>query len=331
MLACEDLRLAFPGPRTFLKRTRLPVVRGVSLEVGSSRVVCVVGESGCGKTTFGKMAAGLIRPLSGRVEVDGVSLFEGRSKGWQKAALKVQMIHQDPFSALNPVHTVGEELALPMLRHHIVGKSQVREESARLLALTGLDASAVVDKFPHELSGGQRQRVVLARALTVRPQYLVADEAVSMVDVSSRLILLDLMMEVCQSQGIGLLFITHDFGVARYVAHDGEIAVMYMGRLVEQGPTESVIHRPLHPYTRILLSAIPPLQTGPDFQMEKLEPRSYEVPNLAKMPTGCAFAARCPFVEPRCTATMPELRPVDDPAHQAACHVMAAQEKEHAS
>ena len=127
------------------------------------------------------------------------------------------MIHQDPFSALNPVHTLDEELALPLLRHHIVGRAQVREEAVRLLALTGLDASAVANKYPHELSGGQRQRAVLARALSVRPKYLVADEAVSMVDVSSRLILLDLLMDICHSEGSALLFITHDFGVARYV------------------------------------------------------------------------------------------------------------------
>ena len=331
MLACKDLHQAFPGPRTLWRRTRLPAVRGVTLEVSPSRAVCVVGESGCGKTTFGKMAAGLMRPLSGRVEVDGVPLFASRSASWQAAALKVQMIHQDPFSALNPVHTLAEELALPLLRHHIVGRSKVREEVARLLTLTGLDASAVVNKYPHELSGGQRQRAVLARALTVRPKYLVADEAVSMVDVSSRLILLDLLMGICQSEGIGLLFITHDFGVARYVAYDGEIAVMYMGRVVEHGPTESVIHRPQHPYTRILLSAIPPLQAGPEFHMEKLEPRSYEVPNLANVGVGCAFAARCPFAEARCETETPELRSVEGPGHRAACHLVEAKEEGHAS
>ena len=331
MLAGKDLHLSFPGPRRGWRRTHWPVVRGVSLEVAPSRVLCVVGESGCGKTTVGKLATGLLRPRSGAVELDGVPFFAGPAPAWQAAALKVQMIHQDPFSALNPVHTLAEELALPLTQHHIVGKAGVREETERLLALTGLDPGAVIDKYPHELSGGQRQRAVLARALTVRPQYLVADEAVSMVDVSSRLTLLDRLMEVCQTQGIGLLFITHDFGVARYVAYEGAIAVMYLGRVVEYGPTEAVIHRPQHPYTRILLSAIPPLQAGPEFQLERLEPRSYEVPNVANIPPGCAFAARCPWAEARCTAVMPELSPVAGPDHQAACHVLTPLSAGHAS
>lgn len=322
MLVCDQVVKRFPIRRSWSSHW-VTVVNQVSLALPESDVLCIVGESGCGKTTLGKMLAGVLPATEGHVSVDGTILYDRSSGAWQQQALKVQIVHQDPFSTLNPVHTIQEEMSLPLLHHHIVPKSQVREECERLLALTGLDPRAVLNKYPHELSGGQRQRAVLARALTVRPKYLVADEAVSMVDVSSRLILLDLFMEIAGRERLGLIFITHDFGVARYVAFDGIIAVMYLGRIVEIGPTEQVIHHPQHPYTQVLLSSIPVLQAGSDFMPEKVLPRSFEVPSLENLPPGCVFEPRCPFAYGPCQEAMPPLDPVAGlKNHRAACHLL---------
>lgn len=321
MLVCDRVVKRFPIRRSWSSHW-VTVVNQVSLAVPESGVLCVVGESGCGKTTLGKMLAGVLPATEGLVSIDGTALYDRNSGSWERQALKVQIVHQDPFSTLNPVHTIGEEMSLPLLHHGIVPRSQVREECERLLALTGLDPRAVLDKYPHELSGGQRQRAVLARALTVRPKYLVADEAVSMVDVSSRLIMLDLFMDIAEREELGLVFITHDFGVARYVALDGTIAVMYLGRIVEIGPTEQVIHRPQHPYTQVLLSSIPVLQAGSDFMPEKVLPRSFEVPSLEDMPPGCVFEPRCPFAFGPCQGAMPPLDPVAGLLnHRAACYL----------
>ncbi len=321
MLACNDVVKQFAIRRTWGSR-QVTVVNRVSVSVEASHVLCIVGESGCGKTTLGKVLAGLLAPTLGSVTVDGTLLYHPGNKAWEREALKIQLIHQDPFSTLNPVHTVREELSLPLLHHQIVPKSLVGEECEHLLTRTGLDPKVVIDKYPHELSGGQRQRVVLARALSVRPRYIVADEAVSMVDVSSRLIMLDLFLEIAQKERIGLVFITHDFGLARYVALEGTIAVMYLGRVVEFGGTETVIHQPRHPYTKVLLSSIPPLQAGDDFKIDKVYPRSFDVPSLELLPPGCVFEPRCPYAFDRCQSALPVLSTVvHEPGHQVACYL----------
>ncbi|MCY0878430.1 MAG: ABC transporter ATP-binding protein [Firmicutes bacterium] len=320
MLRCIDLVKQFRLQRGW-SSVAITVLNHVSLSVGPNQVLCIVGESGCGKTTLGKTLAGLLPPTRGQVLVDEESLFDQRQKPVASAALKVQMVHQDPFSALNPVHTVYEELSLPLKYHHLVPARQITEECERLLTLTGLEPNAVLHKYPHELSGGQRQRVVLARALAVRPRYLIADEAVSMVDVSSRLIMLDLFLSIAEKEQIGLVFITHDFGLARYVAVDGTIAVMYLGRIVELGPTETVIHQPQHPYTQILLSSIPPLQAGEGFTVSKLTPKSFDVPSLELLPPGCGFEPRCPLAFGPCRQSPPSLtRLSQDPSHEVACY-----------
>ena len=322
VLVCNDVVKRFPI-RGAWRSHWVTVVNHVSLTVPESQVLCIVGESGCGKTTLGKMLAGVQPATEGSIFVDGTLLYNPHASTWERDALKVQIVHQDPFSTLNPVHTIREEISLPLLHHRIVSKAEVRNECERLLTITGLDPRNVLDKYPHELSGGQRQRAVLARALSVRPKYLVADEAVPMVDVSSRLIMLDLFMEIAQSQKLGLVFITHDFGVARYVAYEGQIAVMYLGRIVEYGPTEQVIHQPQHPYTQVLLSSIPVLQAGVDFMPNKVLPRSFEVPSLEHLPPGCVFESRCPFAYGPCSAAMPSLDAVPGVRdHRAACYLV---------
>ncbi len=324
MLACDQVVKRFAIRRGW-RAQLVTAVNQVSISVPAAQVLCIVGESGCGKTTLGKMLAGVLPPTEGSVTVDGVEVSARRTAERERAALKVQLVHQDPFSTLNPVHTIGEELSLPLIHHRIVPKSHLREECERLLTLTGLNPKAVLDKYPHELSGGQRQRAVLALALSVRPRYLVADEAVSMVDVSSRLIMLDLFLEIASTQDLGLVFITHDFGVARYVGYEGTITVMYLGRVVEQGPTEQVIHHPCHPYTQVLLSSIPALQAGRDFMPQKIVPRSFEVPSLEHLPVGCVFEPRCPFATEACSQSAPQLRATDKASsQQAACLLVEA-------
>lgn len=322
MLEINGVSKEFTSHRTGLHRATIRAVDEVSLQVDAGAVVCVVGESGCGKSTLGRIAAGLCQPDEGSVVVDGTSMYGGPRSRRGEAARAVQMIHQDPFAALNPGMTVRDELRLPLLTHDVVSRREVDGECRRLLGLTGLRPDDVLHKYPHQLSGGQRQRVVIARALTVRPKYLVGDEAVTMVDVSSRLVLLELLRDVCRTQDIGLVFITHDFAVARYIAFTGRIGVMYRGRIVEQGATEPVVSGARHPYTRVLLSAIPPLITGEDYQLERLTPTGYEVDERTQDETGCVFTARCPLAMPVCGRERPELLDVEE--QQVACHLVDA-------
>lgn len=307
MLSCEDITHDFTAHRKGLRREKTRAVDSVTLQVEPGEVTCIVGESCCGKTTLGRIAAGLCRPTEGTVTVDGDPMYSGPHSGRRRAGTAVQLIHQDPFAALNPALTVLDQLTMPLLEHEIVRHREVTEEAGRLLDLTGLTPADTLRKYPHQLSGGQRQRVVLARALTLRPKYLVGDEAVTMVDVSSRLVLLGLLRRICVEQNIGLVFITHDFAVARYISYSGKIIVLYRGRIVEHGPTEQVIQGPQHPYTRVLLSAIPPLVTG-DYHIDRLTPTDYEVTGRSSAESGCVFTERCPLVIDKCRTHMPPLQ-----------------------
>ena len=303
----------------------IQVVDGVSFAVGAGEILCLVGESGCGKTTTGKMVAGLLRPTAGRILFEGRDLRTLTGRDYQRYRRGVQIVHQDPYASLNPYHTVRDILTTPLRRHGMVrGGRQARERAAELLELVDLTPAAdFMEKYPHQLSGGQRQRVVIARALTVQPRFIVADEPVSMVDVSIRISLLNTMLRLQRELGTGFIFITHDLALARYFAWEGRIGVMYLGRLVEVAPTPQLVEHPQHPYTRALLSALP--EADPDITRtkERVPLRSLDVPSLLRLPTGCTFHPRCPLFEPGlCDATRPELLPVA-PEHTTACHVVA--------
>lgn len=323
MLICENVTHDFAGRRAGLHRDMVRAVDDISLQLDPGGVLCIVGESGCGKTTLGRVVAGLCPPTAGRVTVDGTPLYTGPRSARQQAGAAIQFIHQDPFASLNPALTVFDQLAMPLLEHRIVGRGDLRPEAIRLLELTGLDASETLDRYPHQLSGGQRQRVTIARALTVRPKYLVGDEAVTMVDVSSRLVLLALLRDICSKQNIGLVFITHDLAVARYIGFTGKMTVLYRGRIVEHGPTDQVIRAPQHPYTRVLLSAVPPLITGDDYHIDRLTPTAYELTDRAAEEVGCVFVARCPLAIPECRTTTPILQTIDSGV-DVACHLLHA-------
>ncbi|MDX2160814.1 MAG: ABC transporter ATP-binding protein [bacterium] len=297
--------------RTFKKDGKpIRVLQDVSLDVQPGEILCLVGESGCGKTTTGKIIAGLLEPSSGDVLYQGQPSRTLRRSEQAAFRQAVQIVHQDPFASLNPAHTIGQILSFPLMRHKLVpDRAAMRRRVWELLTLVDLTPPGdVVNKFPHQLSGGQRQRVSIARALTVNPRLIVADEAVSMVDVSIRISLLKTLQRLRETLGVAIVFITHDLALAKYFAWEGRIAVMYMGRVIEMGRTDAVIHHPAHPYTRALIAAIP--EADPDITRTKthLSLRSEDIPSLSAIPPGCAFHPRCPFFVPGvCDSAVPPL------------------------
>ncbi len=313
------------------RRSTVQVLFDVSLSVAPNKTLCVVGESGCGKTTTGKILAGLAKPTDGTILFEGrdVSKFTGDDFTTYRKA--VQIVHQDPYASLNPVHTLYRTLSFPLFRHKLVrNRDEARTRVLELLKIVDLSPAAdFIDKFPHQLSGGQRQRVSIARALTVNPRVIVADEAVSMVDVSIRISLLNTLTELQKHLGVTFVFITHDLAVARYFAWEGEIAVMYLGRVIEQGPAPTVTTSPQHPYTRTLISSLPEPDPEITRGKERLELRSHDIPSLSHIPSGCAFHPRCPaqfYVPGVCDRHSPELASTEV-SSVAACHVAAMTSK----
>ncbi|GLW54434.1 ABC transporter ATP-binding protein [Kitasatospora phosalacinea] len=320
MIEARNITRTYTGRGAFTGTRTVHALRGVDFTLPRGGAVSFIGESGCGKTTLGKVLTGLETFDEGELLVDGTDLAKLSARRRAPYFRRIQMIHQDPYSALNPTRDVGQILGDPLrMRARETGatRAQQRERAAELLELVGL-RPAVLAKYPHQLSGGQRQRVVVARALTVDPEALVADESVSMIDVSMRLGILSLLRDLRERLGISLLFITHDVATARYLGEGGELHVIYRGQVIERGPTDTVVQRPVHPYTQCLLSAIPVLrgleEPGPD----RLVPLA-ALDERAATP-GCLFAPRCPFATAECAAGRPALTalPADD-AHRHAC------------
>jgi peptide/nickel transport system ATP-binding protein len=298
-------------------------VDGVSLTIGEGETICLVGESGCGKTTTGKIVAGLRRPTAGQVLFRGRDIWTLKGRDWEEYRSAVQLIHQDPYASLNPSRSIAEILNAPLFRHGLVrDRRHARERIHQLLELVDLTpVEDFYDKYPHQLSGGQRQRVSIARALTVNPSFLIADEAVSMVDVSIRVSLLKTLALLRERLGVAFLFITHDLAIAKYFAWHGQIGVMYLGRIVEYGPTPQVVNDPGHPYTRALLSAVPEADPVLTRTKERLALQNQNIPSLLNLPPACTFHPRCPlFVEGVCDTIEPAL--AEYAANQTvACHV----------
>jgi peptide/nickel transport system ATP-binding protein len=300
-----------------LRRRSLTAVEDVSFALESGKVTALVGQSGSGKSTIARLLLRLYAPTAGSIHLgdEDVSRIRGR-RNVRRYRSQVQMIFQDPFGSLNPVKRIGHHIERPLRRHKVVPSRQVEQRVHELLDAVGLTPPEVVAaKYPHELSGGQKQRVAIARALAVEPKVVIADEPVSMLDVSIRLGVLNLILELKEERNLGFLYITHDLASARYVAD--EILVLYAGQIVERGPTDKVLLEPLHPYTQLLLSAVPNPGTG--LLTEEL-PERKETVFASPEADACRFVDRCPFAFETCGSVAPQLVG-GGPGHDVRCHL----------
>jgi peptide/nickel transport system ATP-binding protein len=317
LLRAEGLTRHFRVGKLLATKT-LHAVDDVSFEVGRGEIVALVGESGSGKSTIARLLARVYKPTAGEIYFEGKPISNLRTRRQRLAyASDVAMVFQDPYSSINPAYRVAHPVQRGVVLHRgDVPRSRREAEVVETLGSVGLlPAARVAAKFPHELSGGQRQRVGFASALAVKPKLIVADEPVSMLDVSIRIGVLNLMSELREREGLSFLYITHDVASARYVAD--RVLVLYAGHLVEEGPTEEVIQRPKHPYTQLLLSAVPDprAELGISDAADVGEP-----PKVIDPQPGCRFRARCPFAIADCETVTPELRQLG-PGRLVACHV----------
>lgn len=314
LMRIDNLNKDFSSRESILgKEIQIHAVSNLSFDIYEGEVLAIVGESGCGKTTLGKILVELLEPTRGDIYYRGKKLREMSKKEFRTYRREVQIVHQDPYAALNPVKTVYQTLSSVIIANGIARRSnEVREKIDELLTIVGLTPPGeFINKYPHQLSGGQRQRIVIARAIAPNPKLIVADEAVSMIDVSLRIGILNLLLKLKEELNIAYFFITHDFGVARFFAKNNRVGVMYLGEIVEFGSTEEVIRDPLHPYTKALLSAVPVPDPNLTRSRKLLPLKSLDIPNPANIPSGCKFSDRCPYSMDRCYRERPELIQVD--------------------
>ncbi len=313
LLQTVELRTWFPITRGVFSRTtgHVKAVDGVSFTVHRGEAVGLVGESGCGKTTLGRTLLGLEKASGGEVLFKGQNLLDYSSREWKPVRKELQMIFQDPYSSLNPRMSVLDIITEGLVEHDLL-EGDREEKAGQLLDEVGLNARDLY-RYPHEFSGGQRQRISIARALAVRPQFIVCDEAVSALDVSVQAQVINLLMELSEKYSIAYLFISHDLSVVRHISQ--RVAVMYLGRIVEFGDTHQVIDNPKHPYTQALISAVP--VPGEDKRQRII--LSGDVPSPSNPPPGCPFHPRCPHAMDICRNTYPKTRHVD--GNEVDCHL----------
>ena len=296
----------------FQPAATVQALNGVSFSLQAGKTLAVVGESGCGKSTLARALTLIEDPSSGSLQIAGREVA-GASKAERKQLRRdVQMVFQNPYASLNPRQKIGDQLAEPLLINTNLSRAERREKVQAMMQQVGLRPEHY-QRYPHMFSGGQRQRIALARAMMLQPKVLVADEPTSALDVSIQAQVLNLFMDLQEQYQTGYVFISHNLSVVRHVADD--VLVMYLGRPVEMGAAEALYARPLHPYTRALLSATPAIHPDPDKPRMKI---SGELPNPLNPPSGCAFHKRCPHADERCRGERPELRLID--ARQVACH-----------
>lgn len=315
LMTAENLTKHFPIKGGLTKRTvnYVKAVDDVSFDIYEGETLGLVGESGCGKTTTGRMLIRLMEPTSGKVWYRDKDIFELSKKEMRQLRKEIQIIFQDPFGSLNPSLKVKEIIEEPLIAHHVGSKTERLERIKELIEVVGLNEEQL-DRYPHAFSGGQRQRISIARALALNPKLIVCDEAVSALDVSIQSQILNLLEELQDKFNLTFLFISHDLSVVNHISD--RVGVMYLGKLVELGDVNTLFESPAHPYTKSLLSAIP--QPDPELKQERIVLKG-DVPSPSNPPFGCRFHTRCPFAQAKCKEVEPEFREIS-PGNWVACH-----------
>ncbi len=321
LLEVEKLRKYFPVKSGFMKQSYVQAVQDVSLFIYEGETLGLVGESGCGKTTFGRSVLQIYEPTSGKIIYDGDAIYDSGSR--KKVDIlpyrrKMQMIFQDPSASLDPRMTVGEIVGEALDIHGLYpGKKDRQDRISELLTQVGLN-SEHANRFPHEFSGGQQQRIGIARALAVEPQFIVCDEPISALDVSIQSQVVNMLEDLQQQIGLTYLFIAHDLSVVRHISN--RIGVMYLGCLVELAESYELCASPIHPYSKTLLSAVPLTDPEKNRHRQRILLQG-DIPSPLNPPSGCRFHTRCPYATDRCAQSMPELKEYS-PGHYAACHML---------
>ncbi len=319
VIEVQDLKKHFPIKKGLLRRTvgQVHAVDGVSFSINEGETLGLVGESGCGKSTVARTVMRLVEPTAGTIRLGGTDVTQLSKAEMRPFRRQMQMVFQDPFSSLNPRMTAGAIVREPLLVHGVAAGREADARTAEIFAQVGLRA-AQMNNFPHQFSGGQRQRVSIARALSLNPRLIVADEPVSALDVSIQAQVINLLMDLQREHRLSYLFIAHDLAVVEHISH--RVAVMYLGRIVEHATKQDLFLRPQHPYTQALLAAVP--VPNPRLKRKKALLQG-DVPSPVRPPPGCAFHTRCPHAMPRCKQEAPVLRE-GAPGHLAACHLLDA-------
>jgi len=319
----EHLTKYFPVQKSFLEQlfTRelsyVKAVDDVTFSIKSGEFFTLAGESGCGKTTTGRVIVKLLEPTSGKIYFNGTDITKLKGEKLRLLRRKMQIIFQDPYASLNPRMRIIDAVGHPLEIHGLAKGGEKKKMVLEVLEKVGLTPpEQFINLYPHQLSGGQRQRVALARSIILKPGFMVADEPVSMIDVSLRSTIIDLMLSFRKELGLTYLFITHDLAVAKYISD--KIAIMYLGKIVEMGHKEPLFWNPMHPYTQALLSAIP--VPNPERERKRIE-LAGEVPSAIDIPTGCRFHPRCPYRTDKCSKEEPQLIEVEKD-HFVACHLI---------
>jgi len=321
LVRVENLKKHFPLPRGLGRAAGLlKAVDGVSFEIKPGETLGLVGESGCGKSTTGRAVLQLHKPTAGRVWFGDTELTTLEAEPLRRLRPKMQMIFQDSYASLNPRHSVGKIVTEPLLIHRALSGPELKKHAAELLELVGLDP-AFARRFPHEFSGGQRQRIGIARALALRPSFIVCDEPISALDVSIQAQIVNLLQDLQARLGLTYLFIAHDLSMVRYISN--RVAVMYLGKVMELADREDLFKQPLHPYTQSLISAVPVPKPKLERKRKRVILRG-ELPSPANPPKGCVFNTRCPLAQTICFEAVPEYRQVL-PGHFAACHLVSSE------